>query len=84
MVKRFLRSARTGFYLAVAREGDVTAGDAVTLIARHDAAISVAAIVGLYTADAVNQDLLRQASELPALPEGWRDYFRKRLWEPDA
>jgi len=21
---------------------------------------------------------------LSALPEGWRDYFRKRLWEPDA
>jgi len=35
-------------------------------------------------ADATNQDLLRRASDLPALPEGWRDYFRKRLWEPDA
>src|SRR5947209_10972572 len=82
MVKRFLRSGRTGFYLAVAREGEVTGGDTVTLIARDDLAVSVAAIVGLYTADAVNQDLLRQASELSALPEGWRDYFRKRLWEP--
>jgi MOSC domain-containing protein YiiM len=84
MVKRFLRSGRTGFYLAVAREGDVTAGDAVTLIARHDPAVTVAEIVGLYAADAVNQELLRRASELSALPEGWRDYFRKRLWEPDA
>ena len=84
MVKRFLRSGRTGFYLAVTREGKVTAGDSVTLIRRHDFAISVAAIVGLYTADAANQDLLRQASELSALPEGWRNYFRKRLWEPDA
>lgn len=84
MVKRFLRSGRTGFYLAVAREGGVTAGDALTLIARHDPVITVADIVGLYTADAVNQDLLRQASELSALPESWRDYFRKRLWEPDA
>jgi MOSC domain-containing protein YiiM len=84
MVKRFLRSGRTGFYLAVAREGEVTAGDVVTLIARDDLAISVAAIVGLYTADAVNQDLLRRASELSALPEDWRHYFRKRLWEPDA
>jgi MOSC domain-containing protein YiiM len=64
MVKRFLQSGRTGFYLAVAREGEVTAGDAVTLIARHDVSISVAAIVDLYAADAVNQDLLRQASEL--------------------
>jgi MOSC domain-containing protein YiiM len=84
MVKRFLRSGRTGFYLAVTREGEVTAGDAVASIARHELAISVAEIVGLYSADAANQDLLRKASELAALPEGWRDYFRKRLWEPDA
>jgi len=27
--------------------------------------------------------LLRRVSELPALPAGWRDYFRKRLWDPD-
>jgi len=84
MVKRFLRSGRTGFYLAVTREGEVAAGDAVAPIARHELAISVAEIVGLYSADAANQDLLRKASELSALPEGWRDYFRKRLWEPDA
>jgi hypothetical protein len=23
-------------------------------------------------------------SELAALPESWRAYFRKRLWKPDA
>jgi len=84
MVKRFLRSGRTGFYLAVTREGEVAAGDSVASIARQELAISVAEIVGLYSADAANQDLLRKASELSALPEGWRDYFRKRLWEPDA
>lgn len=84
MVKRFLRSGRTGFYLAVEKEGDVAAGDAVISIARHDAAITVAEIVALYTADAANQERLRRASELAALPDGWRDYFRKRLWAPDA
>ena len=84
MVKRFLLSGRTGFYLSVSQEGEVTAGDFVT-VTGHDAdAIAVADIVGLYTADGANQDLLRRASELPALPHGWRDYFRKRLWEPDA
>src|SRR6267143_1995368 len=83
MVKRFLRSGRTGFYLAVAREGEVTAGDAVMSITKHEPAISVAEIVGLYAADAANQELLRKASEHSALPEGWREYFRKRLWEPD-
>jgi MOSC domain-containing protein YiiM len=84
MVKRFLHSGRTGFYLAVAQEGEVTADDSLEWIARDEHGIKVAEIVKLYTADATNQDLLRRVSELPALPAGWRDYFRKRLWEPDA
>ena len=83
MVKRFLRSGRTGFYLAVVREGDVAAGDAVDLLAQDDNRITVADVVGLYTADAANQDLLRRATKLSALPESWREYFRERLWEPD-
>jgi MOSC domain-containing protein YiiM len=32
MVKRFLRSGRTGFYVSVSREGEVGAGDAVTVL----------------------------------------------------
>ena len=84
MVKRFLHSGRTGFYLAVLREGEVTAGDALELIAQDEHGITVSEVVSLYAADGANQDLLRRASELPALPEGWRDYFRKRLWEPDT
>jgi MOSC domain-containing protein YiiM len=84
MVKRFQRSGRNGFYLAVRQEGEVTAGDSVELIARDEAGVTVAEVVNLYTADAANQDLLRRVIELPALPEGWREYFRKRLWEPDA
>src|SRR2546425_9193956 len=83
MVKRFLRSGRTGFYHAVLREGDIGAGDSIDLVAGDDSHISVADVVGLYAADAANQDLLRRASELPALPESWREYFRERLWEPD-
>ena len=47
-------------------------------------AIAVADIVDLYAADAAKQDLLQRVSELAALPENWRAYFRKRLWKPDA
>jgi MOSC domain-containing protein YiiM len=46
--------------------------------------LSVHGGIDLYATDARNQDLLRRASELAALPEGWREYFRRRLWEPDA
>jgi MOSC domain-containing protein YiiM len=84
MVKRFLKSGRTGFYLAVLREGEVGVGDPVEITHRDDHGVTVADISALYTHDAGNQDLLRQAIELPALPESWREYFRKRLWEPDA
>ena len=84
MVKRFLRSGRTGFYLAVLREGDVGAGDPIGLVAEDENQISIADVVALYTADAANQDLLRRASELASLPESWRQYFRERLWKPDA
>jgi len=84
LVKRFLRSGRTGFYLAVSQEGNIGAGDSLDLVAEDNGHVTVADIVGLYAADAPNQGLLRRASELSALPEGWREYFRERLWEPDA
>lgn len=84
IIKRFLHSGRNGFYFAVAEEGEVAAGDSIKLLARDENRITVADIVNLYTADARNQDLLHRASELPALPEGWRQYFRKRLWNPEG
>jgi MOSC domain-containing protein YiiM len=84
MVKRFRLSGRTGFYLAVMREGEATAEDSIEWISRDEQGVKVAEISSLYTADVANQDLLRRATELPALPEGWRDFFRKRLWEPDV
>jgi MOSC domain-containing protein YiiM len=84
IVKQFLLSGRTGFYLSVSREGEVTAGDSVTVTARDDAGVTVADIVGLHRAGGGNRELLRRASELPALPEDWRDRFRKRLRDADA
>jgi MOSC domain-containing protein YiiM len=83
MAKRFLRSGRTGFYLAVTKEGEVGAGDAISIVERHPDAITVADVVSLYATDADNQELLRRVSRLAELPEGWRDYFWKRLWTPD-
>ena len=84
IIKRFLHSGRNGFYFSVAQEGEVAAGDSIELLARDGNGVSVADIVELYTADATKQDLLQRVSELAALPENWRAYFRKRLWKPDA
>ena len=83
IVKRFLHSGRSGFYFAVLKEGEVTAGDSIELLERDEHGVTVADIVNLYGRDAANQELLRRVSELPSLPKNWRDYFRKHLWNPD-
>jgi MOSC domain-containing protein YiiM len=84
MVKRFLQSRRSGFYLAVEREGEVGAGDTIDLLARNERRLTVADVVSLYATDSANQLLLENASDHPSLPAAWREYFRKRLWAPDA
>jgi MOSC domain-containing protein YiiM len=84
VVKRFLQSRRSGFYLAVEREGEVGAGDAIERLARDERRLSIADVVALYATDSANQPLLESASAHPSLPAAWREYFRKRLWTPDA
>jgi MOSC domain-containing protein YiiM len=84
MVKRFLQSKRTGFYFAVLREGEVQAGDPIERGESRESGLTIADIVNLYTTDSENQELLRRATEAPALPDGWKEYFRKRLWNADA
>ena len=84
IVKRFQRSGHTGFYLAVLREGLISAEDRIQILSPGESGVTVADIVRLYMADEAEQELLRRASELDALPEGWREHFRNRLWEPDS
>jgi MOSC domain-containing protein YiiM len=42
MIKRFYRSGRSGFYFAVAKEGEIGAGDAISLVGRIADAITIA------------------------------------------
>ncbi len=82
MVKRFLASGRTGFYLAVTREGEVGAGDEFEVIAREANAVPVSEITRLYIAKSWSEDdvaSLRRTLRVEALPESWKEYFRERL-----
>jgi MOSC domain-containing protein YiiM len=73
MVKRFMRSGRTGFYLRVMREGEVEAGDSISVEARGGESLTVSDIVRLYAQDAANQEMLARAANLEGLPESWRE-----------
>jgi MOSC domain-containing protein YiiM len=87
MVKRFLASGRSGFYLAVIREGAVGSGDEIKLIARDPNAVPVSEITRLYIAKRFSDDdvaSLRRALQVAALPASWKDYFRERLQKRKA
>ena len=82
MVKRFLASGRTGFYLGVTREGEVGAGDEIAVLARDPQSVSIAEITRLYVAQRYSKqdaDVVRRALQVAALPESWKEYLRERL-----
>jgi MOSC domain-containing protein YiiM len=79
MVKWFLASGRTGYYLAVEVEGEVGAGDRVDELERHPARIAVAEITRVYARDRDDLATIERLVALDALPDDWRSYFEKKL-----
>jgi MOSC domain-containing protein YiiM len=79
MVKRFLASRRTGFYLAVLEEGELGAEDPITQVSQGEAPVTVADITRLYVDGGEDIEGLQRAVRVEALPQDWRDYFRERL-----
>jgi MOSC domain-containing protein YiiM len=79
MVKRFLDSRRTGFYLSVAVEGDLGAGDTIEIVERHPAAVSIPELLRMCLKEHDKPDRLREAIAIPALSDGWRRDLQKQL-----
>ena len=78
IVKRFLASGRTGFYLAVTREGEVGAHDQIILLDREPESIPVSAITRLYIAKSYESEdlaLVDRARRLNALPDSWKQWL---------
>ena len=79
VVKEMLRSGRSGFYLAVEREGEVGAGDAVESLARSPLAVRIADLTPLLTGEPVPVETLRRAMELETISPYWRGKVARRL-----
>ncbi len=72
MVARFMESGRTGFYMSVAREGVVKAGDAVELLAADPESVTIADLVRLKLPGMDDPDVVRRARRIAALPDSWK------------
>ena len=77
MVRRFLHSGRSGFYLAVVREGALAAGDEAILdtVAEHD--VTIADVADAYATGGEDQNLLRRVIAVPTLPGGLQQHFAR-------
>ena len=83
IIKRFLVSERSGFYLSVLQEGEVGVGDEFQLIEKNTSGVRVVDVTRLYSSEKDNADLMRRAIATAALPESWREYFQRRIENPD-
>jgi MOSC domain-containing protein YiiM len=77
MVRRFLRARRSGYYLRIAAEGELAAGDRIEIVARDPAGVPVSEITRLFTRDPDDIEAIRRLLALDALPDEWRPYFEQ-------
>jgi MOSC domain-containing protein YiiM len=84
MVERFLKSRRSGFYVAVLREGRVEAGDPIERLATDPHHVTVADFNRLYIGGQGEQDedAAARALQVEALPEGWKEHLRRKRTVP--
>jgi len=78
MIKRFLASGRSGFYFSVIEPGEVRAGSQVEILSRDPNRVTVADIRRLYLDKTPDPELLRRATSVSTLPEGWKSELLMR------
>jgi MOSC domain-containing protein YiiM len=72
IIRRFLESGRTGFYMAVLRGGMVGPGDSVELMSADPQCVSIADLVRLHLPGEKDPDVLSRARKVDALPDSWK------------
>lgn len=82
MIRRFLTSRRSGFYLRVIEEGELGAGDPFQRVHAESASVTVEEFSALFAAGAAgaaDRALAQRALAVRALPESWREWLGARL-----
>lgn len=79
MVKRFLVSQRTGFYLAGVTPGCVEAAQSIELVHRPTHHVTIADITRVYAFDRDDSATMERIVHVTELSNGWRTYFQERL-----
>jgi MOSC domain-containing protein YiiM len=79
MVKRFLASHYSGFYLRVLREGEVGAGDEIIPVHRDENRVSVLDALRLHLRETDSSELRNRALHVEYLSPSWRKGFSEQI-----
>lgn len=79
ILRRFLQSRRSGFYLAVTKTGELGVGDGISILSRDENKVSVADIVRVWVEDKNDVETMKRALNINSLPESWKASFRDRI-----
>ena len=79
IIKRFLDSRRTGFYMRVLQEGSLQAGDAIVALKRDLRRLTIREITDLYLTKRPARARIERALSVEALANSWREHFNALL-----
>lgn len=78
IIRRFQQSRRSGFYLAVAKTGELEAWDSIEFLERDPNRITIEDLCRLVE-DKNDSEIARRALKVEALPEKWKHSIRQML-----
>lgn len=78
ILRRFQKSRRNGFYLSVAKTGELEAGDRIEFLERDPNRVTIEELVRL-SDEKDNLEIARRAVKVEALPETWKREIRQML-----
>ena len=79
MIQRFSDGNRSGFYLSVIEEGEVTAGDPITVLERDEQQITVTDIARLFAQDSADLSALKRGVTSNELPTKLRTSLQNKV-----
>ena len=82
IIRRFQKARRSGIYLAIAKTGEIAAGDSIEIISRDANQVSILDLLRLH--DEKNDlETAKRAVKVEALPKKWRKDLLKLIEKTD-
>lgn len=78
IIRRFQKSRKSGFYLSVAKTGEIQAGDPIEFLERDENRVTIEELVRLHD-DKNDLEIALRALKVAALPQNWKNKIRKML-----